>query len=100
TGQGRPIAVVSPIVAGEALKGPAARLFSELADEAPSAVAVARYYRGIATHFVLDQQDSHLAPAIDALGYRVLVAQTVMTDDETRAALGKATCDFIGITHD
>ena len=40
-----PVAAVSPIVAGQALKGPAAKIMAELGTD-PSALAVARFYAG------------------------------------------------------
>jgi len=48
-------------------------------------------YREVAAAFVLDERDGGLAPAIEGLGYRVLVCDTVMRDGGrtlARAALG------------
>ena len=62
-----PVAAVSPIVGGQAIKGPAAKMFRELGVE-PSAFAVAQRYQGLVTHFVLDQLDADQESALQSLG--------------------------------
>jgi len=56
-----PVIAVSPIIAGQTVKGPAAKMYAELGIE-PSARSVANHYGGLLRGFVLDNQDSHLAP--------------------------------------
>jgi LPPG:FO 2-phospho-L-lactate transferase len=84
--RGAPVVAVSGIVGGKALKGPADRMLQSLGSEA-SALGVARQYTGIADVFVLDTVDAEQAPAIEALGMRTLVTDTVMSDDVARARL-------------
>ena len=84
--RGAPVVAVSGIVGGRALKGPADRMLTSLGYEA-SALGVARQYTGIADVFVLDAVDAHHAPAIEALGMRAVVTDTVMTDGAARARL-------------
>ena len=82
---GKPVAAVSPIVGGEAVKGPAAKIFRELG-YTPSARAAAEHYRGLITHFVLDEQDADQAD--DIRGWMpVLVTDTMMTSSEKRRRL-------------
>jgi LPPG:FO 2-phospho-L-lactate transferase len=56
-----PIAAVSPIVGGRAIKGPAAKIFKELGQD-PSALAVAKCYAGFANGLVIDAVDAGLQP--------------------------------------
>jgi LPPG:FO 2-phospho-L-lactate transferase len=70
---------ITPIVGGAALKGPTIEMLRAL-DFEPSPIEVARRYRGVARAFVLDSRDAQLAPAIEQIGYRVLVCDTVMND--------------------
>ena len=77
---------VSPIVAGAALKGPAARLMAELGHEA-SVVGVARLYSPLASTLVVDEADAALAPAVEATGMRCVVAPAVMHGLREAAAL-------------
>ena len=83
---------VSPIVAGAAVKGPADRLLRELGHE-PSALGVARLYQGLVGTFVIDDRDEALRPAVEQLGMRCLVTDTMMTDRSRSAALAKVVCD-------
>jgi LPPG:FO 2-phospho-L-lactate transferase len=85
---------VSPIVGGVALKGPADRMLVSLGHES-SARGVALIYRDLATAFVLDTVDAGLAPAVEALGIRAVVADTIMTDDASRARLAAAILELV-----
>ena len=78
------VAAISPIVGGKAIKGPAARMLRGLGHEA-SALGVARLYRDVCAVFVLDKADARAAAAVEKLGMRALVADTIMSD-ETRSA--------------
>jgi LPPG:FO 2-phospho-L-lactate transferase len=88
------VVAVSPIIGGEALKGPAAKLLRELAGES-SALAVARHYLGLVDLFVLDERDAALRPAIEQLGMRVLVTDTVMHAAEDRVRLAMTLRDAL-----
>lgn len=81
-----PVIAVSPIVGGRAIKGPAAKMMAELGLPV-SALEVARHYRGLADAFVIDHEDRAQEPAIRALGMRVLVTGTVMTDAASKQRL-------------
>ena len=82
----RNVVAVSPIVAGAALKGPAARLLQELGHE-PSVVGVARYYADLAGTLVIDGADAALAPAVEAEGLRCVVTSTIMSQPGVAATL-------------
>ena len=79
---------VSPIIAGSALKGPAARMMRELGEEA-SVVGVARRYREVVGALVIDEADTALAPAVEAVGVRAVVAPTVMRSPEAAAGVAR-----------
>lgn len=79
---------VSPIVAGAALRGPAARLLAELGHE-PSAVGVARLYAPLAGTLIIDDQDAALAPAVQAEGMRCIVAPSIMHTPAHAATLAR-----------
>lgn len=79
---------VSPIIGGRALKGPADRLLVELGHES-SALGVARIYRDLASVMVIDTHDAALAPEIEELGMRCVVAATIMSDPDVAAALAR-----------
>ncbi|MGH2380389.1 MAG: 2-phospho-L-lactate transferase [Candidatus Limnocylindria bacterium] len=84
-----PKVAVSPIVAGQALKGPADRMMESTGHES-SALGVARLYAGLVDRFVLDEADAALAPAVEALGMDAAVVPTIMSSDALRVALAEA----------
>ena len=94
--RGAMTAAVSPIVGGRALKGPADRMLASLGHE-PTALGVARLYADLVDVFVLDALDGELAPAVEALGLRALVTDTVMDDDASRARLAGEVLAAVGI---
>ena len=90
-----PVIAVSPIVAGLALKGPAAKIMAELSVEV-SPVAVARHLAAQIRldGFVLDQTDAASATAVAALGVTPLVADTIMVDHASKVRLARAVLAF------
>jgi len=84
-----PVAAITPIVGGKALKGPAARMMRSMGHKA-SADGVAELYRDFLDVFVLDRTDAHLAPKVEALGMRALVTNTIMSGTPQRRALAAA----------
>jgi len=86
----RAVVAVSPIIAGQALKGPAAKMMGELGLE-PSAAAVAAYYGHLIDGFVYDQQDAGMA-AEDGLA--LLCTDTVMRGAAGRERLAREVLRF------
>jgi LPPG:FO 2-phospho-L-lactate transferase len=85
-----PVIVVSPIVGGEAIKGPTAKMMAEL-DIPVTALGVAQHYvrryPGLVDYFVIDELDAKLVPAISDLGVKVTVTATVMKSREDKQSL-------------
>ncbi|MBV6451226.1 MAG: 2-phospho-L-lactate transferase [Anaerolineales bacterium] len=96
-GEGRCVVAVSPIIGGETVKGPAAKMYRELGIE-PSALAVANHYRGFATHFVMDTIDSQLSESVRGLNMRTHVTNTLMKSHVDRKQLASEVLQFIGVT--
>ena len=92
--RGVPVAAVSGIVGGRAIKGPADRILASLGHEA-TALGVARIYADWVDLFVIDQVDGELEAPIRALGLDVLVTDTIMTDDPARARLASQVLDAV-----
>lgn len=83
----KPVAAVSPIVGGQAIKGPAAKMYQELGIQ-PSALAVARHYGAQVKGFIMDQIDREQVEPVTRLGMEVFVTDTIMktVDDRQRLA--------------
>jgi LPPG:FO 2-phospho-L-lactate transferase len=86
------VVAVSPIVGGQTVKGPAAKMFRELGIE-PSALAVADHYRDILTGFVLDNLDAELAQKLEV---ESLVTDTLMKSPEDRKRLANDVLTWMG----
>ena len=85
---------VSPIVGGEALRGPAAKLLEELGHDV-SCLGVAKQYQGLCDVFWIDEIDRHHADAIGKLGMRVEVTPTIMVTDEDKVRLATHICRLL-----
>lgn len=98
--QPAPVVVVSPIVAGTAIKGPAAKMMAELGVPV-TALGVARHYcehyPGLLDYFVIDGSDATLAEEIAALGVEVQVTSTVMKSREHKQRLARDILDLVGV---
>ena len=84
---------ISPIIGGEAVRGPAAKMYRELGYR-PSALAVAEHYQDLASGFVLDETDSGLERQIQVLGFRTLATKTLMRTTAGRRRLARHVLDF------
>ena len=90
-----PVIAVSPVVGGEAIKGPTVKMMRELGLP-NTADSVASHYADFLDGFVLDSQDSELAAKVEAFGLACTVTQTVMKTLDDRVNLGRSCLEFIG----
>ena len=81
-----PVIAVSPIVGGQALKGPTAKMMRELG-VAPSVTSVAAHYGDLLDGIVIDDADQSAAAGLIDMGLDVVVTKTVMADLDDRVAL-------------
>lgn len=82
------VIAVSPIIGGTAVKGPAAKMFSELGIQ-PSAQAVAQHYNKLLHSIVIDNSDAGMAREINDLGIHTTVTNIVMNDKADRGRLAQ-----------
>lgn len=91
----KPVVAVSPIIGGEAVKGPAAKMYKELGIE-PSALAVAKHYHTILKGFVLDNADKKYIEQVETMQIKTRVTDTIMKNVEDRARLAQDVLHFAG----
>lgn len=93
-----PVVVVSNIVGGQALKGPAAKMMNEL-NMPQTALGVARHYRekygDLVTGFILDDMDKSLESEVMALGFSTIVTNTVMLTLHDKTELASRMLAFV-----
>ncbi len=93
--EAKKVYAVSPIIGGQAVKGPAAKMYREL-DIQPSALAVARHYQNLIIGFVFDEVDAKLEAEIQGLNMRTLITKTLMENSAKRRRLAEDVLHFIG----
>jgi LPPG:FO 2-phospho-L-lactate transferase len=87
------VIAVSPIVDGDAVKGPTAKIMRELGHPV-SATAVANYYCDFLDGFIVDFKDEAEIPEIQKMDVSVKATETLMTDLETKTVLANTVMDF------
>lgn len=87
---------ITPIVAGAAIKGPAAAMLEQQRVEV-SAAGVAGLYTDFCQTMVVDQRDAAVAGRVELLGVRALVTETVMEGVDGAMALARVVCNALGL---
>jgi LPPG:FO 2-phospho-L-lactate transferase len=87
-----PVIAVSPIVGGKAVKGPTAKMMTELGLPV-GAAAVARHYGDILDHYVADETEAN---EVGDLETPVTLARTLMSSLEDREALARVVLEAAG----
>ena len=90
----KPTIAISPLVGGQALKGPADRLLAEMGGEASSA-GIARWYKGLIDTLVIDETDAGDKASVEAFGIGCVVTQTVMDSPEISRSLARTVLDLV-----
>ena len=88
-----PVIAVTPIIGGQAVKGPAAKLMRELGLEV-SPAGVAEHFKDLIDAFVLDNADRLFRYRIEALGARTLCTEALMPTLQEQARLARAVVEF------
>ena len=83
------VVAVSPIVAGQAVKGPLATMIPQLTRATASAQACADHYRGLLTGFVVEDGDEVKQP-----GVAISAGKIIMRDRPDRARLAREVLTF------
>ncbi|MEM7034092.1 MAG: 2-phospho-L-lactate transferase [Chloroflexota bacterium] len=93
TAASAPKIAVSPIIGGDAVRGPAAKIMTEF-DLEVSAFGVGDYFKDILTGIVIDTADEVHQTRLDNLGLKTGVTQTLMKTDEDQQSLAQAVLHF------
>lgn len=91
--QSKKAVAVSPIIQGQTLKGPAAKMYREMGIE-PSPVAVAQHYSTLLWGLVMDELDRGFESTLMSSGIMVLSTQTIMQNEQDRLSLAREILTF------
>jgi LPPG:FO 2-phospho-L-lactate transferase len=82
---GKTVLAVSPIIRGQTVKGPAAKMYAELGIS-PSALAIAHHYEDLLSGFIIDERDSNL---VKDFWIPITITQTLMRTQNDRRNLAQ-----------
>jgi LPPG:FO 2-phospho-L-lactate transferase len=85
------VVAVSPIIGNRAVKGPAAKMFTELGLP-PSALSVAQHYEPILSGFIFDNKDKELAQFFSV---QLVISNILMKSLDDRRNLAQDVLNFI-----
>jgi LPPG:FO 2-phospho-L-lactate transferase len=85
-----PVVAVSPIIGGQAVKGPTRKIMDELG-LVPTNAAIAAHYRGLIDGLVIDRADADDAAGLDVATH---IAPTLMTDLPSKIGLAEQVLAF------
>jgi LPPG:FO 2-phospho-L-lactate transferase len=88
------VVAVSPVVGGQAIKGPTAAMLGQLGHEV-SAAGVAAMYADILDTFILDIRDEALRCRVLDLGLAVRTAETIMNSEPARMSLARMVMEMV-----
>ena len=91
-----PVIAVSPLVGGQAIKGPLAKMLAEQG-HARNNLSIADHYPGLIDHLLIDEADAGDAHDLRARGIAVTVSATVMRSAEDRRRLAREALSSAGI---
>ena len=89
-----PVIAVSPLVGGQAIKGPTVKMMQEMAIP-NTATWVAGHYADFLSGFILDSQDAESIADIEQLGITSHATQTVMSTLDDRVQLARDCLEFV-----
>lgn len=89
------VVAISPLVDGQALRGPAAKMFAELGQRS-SVLGVAEYYGELLSGIVIDAADAAAVDEIKGKGMAVRITDTIMSSLPTKQRLAQETIHFAG----
>lgn len=88
-----PVVAVSPIVQGQALKGPTAKIMAELGQNIGN-YTIAQHYSSWLTGLIVDHKDASSCQDIEATGIQCIARNTVMNSVQSRVKLAQDTLEF------
>ena len=87
------VIAVSPIVGGKALKGPAAKMFTELGFQA-SVLSVMEHYQDLLSGLIIDNSDKAFFEIISQCNIIPFITNTIMINDQDKIDLATSVLNF------
>jgi LPPG:FO 2-phospho-L-lactate transferase len=91
-----PRVAVSPIIGGQAFRGPAAKMLAELGEEI-SCVGIARRLTGLCDTLIIDHVDANRALDVQMIGLDPYVTNTIMENNNEKERLAHEICEYLDV---
>ena len=90
----KPRVAVSPIIGGDSVKGPTAKIMEQMGFEV-SVMTVANHYENLIDGLIIDNADKKYIQAIESSGIKVKVTNILMHDNDDKTRLAEEAIEFL-----
>jgi len=90
----KPRIAVSPLIGGDSVKGPTAKIMSEMGLEV-NVLTIANHYENLIDGLIIDNTDEEYAQAIESCGIKVKISNILMNDNNDKTRLAQEALEFL-----
>jgi len=90
----KPRIAVSPLIGGDSVKGPTAKIMSEM-DLEVNVLTIANHYENLIDGLIIDNTDEEYAQAIESSGIKVKISNILMNDNDDKIRLAQEALEFL-----
>ena len=90
----KPRVAVSPIIGGDSVKGPTAKIMEEMGLEV-NVMTIANHYRNLIDGLIIDNTDKEYIQAIESSGIKVKVSNILMNNNDDKTRLAEEAIEFL-----
>ena len=89
----KPRVAVSPIIGGDSVKGPTAKIMEEMGLEV-NVITIANHYQDLIDGLIIDNTDVEYVQAIESSGIKVKVSNILMNNNDDKTRLAEEAIEF------
>ena len=90
----KPRVAVSPIIGGNSVKGPTAKIMEEMGLEV-NVITIANHYQDLIDGLIIDNTDVEYVQAIESSGIKVKVSNILMNNNDDKTRLAEEAIEFL-----
>ena len=90
----KPRVAVSPIIGGDSVKGPTAKIMEEMGLEV-NVITIANHYQDLIDGLIIDNTDLEYVQAIESSGIKVKVSNILMNNNDDKTRLAEEAIEFL-----
>ena len=90
----KPRVAISPIIGGDSVKGPTAKIMQEMGLEV-NVMTIANHYENLIDGLIIDNTDEEYIQEIESFGIKVKVTNILMHDNDDKTRLAEEAIEFL-----